>query len=145
MESFFQILNSNFWLKTKISKRITRCENWSKCNVLYINVFVYTSSTKYWIFFELLAENRKTFNALVLCKRGGEAFVLISTHPSFKFQICFQNFGWKPKNIRTNREAWILIKVQCSKYQWIRLDKLYKLMESFFQILNQFSNYWPKT
>ena len=27
------------------------------------------------------------------------------------------------------------------KYQWICLNKLYKVMESFFQILN----YWPKT
>ena len=28
---------------------------------------------------------------------------------------------------------------------WIRLDKLYKLMEGFFQISISFSNYWPKT
>ena len=38
------------------------------------------------------------------------------------------------KNIQANIEAWLLIKVQCVIYQWIRLDKLYKLMESFFQI-----------
>ena len=28
------------------------------------------------------------------------------------------------------------------RYQWILLGKLYKLMESFFQILNSFFNYW---
>ena len=28
------------------------------------------------------------------------------------------------KNIQSNNEAWILIKVQCVIYQWIRLDKL---------------------
>ena len=39
----------------------------------------------------------------------------------------------KSKNIETNSEAWVLIKVQCVIYQWIRLDKLYKLMESFFK------------
>ena len=38
----------------------------------------------------------------------------------------------KSKNIETNSEAWVLIKVQCVIYQWIRLDKLYKLMERFF-------------
>ena len=30
-------------------------------------------------------------------------------------------------------------------YQWIRIDKLYKLIESFIQISNSFSNYWAKT
>ena len=39
----------------------------------------------------------------------------------------------KLKNIEMNSEAWVLIKVQCVIYQWIRLDKLYKLMESFFK------------
>ena len=34
--------------------------------------------------------------------------------------------------IEMKSEAWILIKVQCFIYQWIRLDKLYKLMEGFF-------------
>ena len=39
-----------------------------------------------------------------------------------------------------------MIKVQRLIYQWICLDKLYKLMESFFfQISNSFSNYWLKT
>ena len=40
----------------------------------------------------------------------------------------------KPKNIQTNNKVWILINFQCVEYQWISLDKLYKLMESFFQI-----------
>ena len=31
-------------------------------------------------------------------------------------------------------------------HQWIRLNELYKLLESFcFQISNSFSNIWPKT
>ena len=36
------------------------------------------------------------------------------------------------KNIQTNSKAWISVKVQCVVYQLIRLDKLYKLMESLF-------------
>ena len=52
------------------------------------------------------------------------------------FQIRFWINGRKPKDIETNSEAWILIKVQCVMYQWIHLDKLYKLIESFFKILN---------
>ena len=56
----------------------------------------------------------------------------------FKFQISLQNFGRKPKNIQKIREVGILIKLQCFIYQWISLNKLYKLMESFFQFL--FSN-----
>ena len=40
--------------------------------------------------------------------------------------------GQKTENIQTNNMVWILIKVQCVIYQWIRLNKLYKLMESFF-------------
>ena len=30
-------------------------------------------------------------------------------------------------------------------YQWIRLNELYKLMGSLFQISYSFSNFWPKT
>ena len=31
-------------------------------------------------------------------------------------------------------------------HQWIRLNELYKIIESFFlQILNSFFNFWPKT
>ena len=63
----------------------------------------------------------------------------------FKFKIISSNFDWKPKNIQKNSEAWILIKVQCVTYQWIRLNELYKQMESFFQISISFQNYWPKT
>ena len=32
------------------------------------------------------------------------------------------------------------MKVQCVVYQWIRLDKLYKLMEAFFKFGNHFLN-----
>ena len=48
------------------------------------------------------------------------------------FKFIFGIIGEQPKNIQTNSEAWILVKVQYVIYQWIRLDKLYKLMESFF-------------
>ena len=48
------------------------------------------------------------------------------------FQIRFRIIGQKPKNIKTNSEAWISIKVQCVIYQWIRHDKFYKQMEYFF-------------
>ena len=44
----------------------------------------------------------------------------------------FLIFGRKPKKFRKNSEAWILIQLQCVIYQWIRLDKFYKHMESFF-------------
>ena len=63
----------------------------------------------------------------------------------FKFWISVWIFYRKQKCFQTNSEAWILIKVQCVIYQWIRIDKLYKLIESFIQISNSFSNYWPKT
>ena len=49
------------------------------------------------------------------------------------FQIRFRINDRKPKSIETNIEAWILIKVQSFFFnQCICLDKLYKLMESFF-------------
>ena len=38
-----------------------------------------------------------------------------------------------------------MIKLQCFTYQRIRLNELYKIMESFFQILNSFLNFWLKT
>ena len=63
------------------------------------------------------------------------------------FKFIFELMVEKSKNIETNSEAWVLIKVQCVIYQWIRLDKLYKLMERFFfQISNLFLflNYWLK-
>ena len=67
-----------------------------------------------------------------------------STNKSFFFQISnfFPIYGRKPKNIQTNSEAWILIKVQCVIYQWICLNELYKLRKSFFQI--SFWNFWLK-
>ena len=43
----------------------------------------------------------------------------------FKFQIRFQIIGRKQKNIQTNSELYVI-------YQWICLDMLYKLIESFF-------------
>ena len=42
-------------------------------------------------------------------------------------------------------EACLLIELQCVIYQWIRFDKLYKLLANFFQILISFSNYLPIT
>ena len=59
------------------------------------------------------------------------------------FQISFQNYGQKTKNIQKNREAWILIKLQCVVYQWICLNELYKVMNIFlnfklvFEILTE--------
>ena len=52
----------------------------------------------------------------------------------YKFQISFQIIGRKPKNIQTNSEEWVLVRMQCVIYQLICHFKLYKLMESFFQI-----------
>ena len=40
----------------------------------------------------------------------------------------------KTKNILTNIEAWILNKLQCVVYQWIRLNQLYKLLERYFNV-----------
>ena len=54
-------------------------------------------------------------------------FFLIS---NWFLEILVQNL----KNIQKNRNSWILIKMQCVKYQWIRLDKLYKQMKSLFSI-----------
>ena len=48
--------------------------------------------------------------------------------------------GLKPKIIQTNSEVKILLKFNCAIYQWIRVDKLYKLMESFLKISELFSN-----
>ena len=43
-------------------------------------------------------------------------------------------FGPKTGKHSMNKKPWILIKLQCVVYQWIRLDKLYKQMESFSKI-----------
>ena len=85
----------------KIFKWIARREYWSNCNVLYI---IYLS-------WQALQTNGKLFT-------------------NFKIILFWINNGRKPKNIQTNRDAWILINVQCVVYNWIRPDKLYKLMES---------------
>ena len=47
---FFQIFFSNFWPKHNFFffKRIESREYWSNCIVLYVNVFVWISSTNYW-------------------------------------------------------------------------------------------------
>ena len=62
-------------------------------------------------------------------------------------EISIQSFVRKPKNIQKNSKAWILI-YQCNiliyMYQCIRLNDLYKLMKSFFQILNSFSKFWAE-
>ena len=57
------------------------------------------------------------------------------------FLIYFRINGRKKKTFK-RVAAWILIKVNID--QWIRLDKFYKLMGSFFLISNMFSNYRPK-
>ena len=54
------------------------------------------------------------------------------------FKCIFELFAENLKNIQTNSEGSILIKVQCVVYQWICLYKLYKLMWSFFQISESF-------
>ena len=57
----------------------------------------------------------------------------------FKIRICLLIIGWKPENIQTNSEPWILIKVQCVSYISMYLTcKLYKLVESIFQISESF-------
>ena len=60
--------------------------------------------------------------------------------PFSNFEFVFELFAVTPKNIRTNREAWILIKMQCVIFQWIRLNMLYKLMIFFFKFRNHFLN-----
>ena len=58
-----------------------------------------------------------------------------------RFQKKSKKFGRKPENIQwIASEAWILIKLQCVIYQWIRLDKLYKQMKSFSKIRILFLN-----
>ena len=57
-----------------------------------------------------------------------------------KFQIRFRIFGRKQEIFQMNSEAWILIdQIAMCMYQWICVNELYKLMESFFfQISNSF-------
>ena len=98
-----------------IFKRIVWLHYYPKSLMLYINGFVSTSST------ELM-----------------ESFFQISY--LFVSKILAEN----RKNIRTNSEAWILIKVQCFMYQWILFDKFYKLMEVFFLLRIRYRNIGPK-
>ena len=76
---------------------------------------------------KILVENQKVFkrierrecwsNCNVLCINGFVSTSFTNCWNLFsKFQISFRNFGRKPKNIQTNREAWILVKVKCSYY-----------------------------
>ena len=58
-------------------------------------------------------------------------FVSRSSTNWWKAFLKFRIFDRKPKIFQTNSETWILIKLECVIYQWIRLDKLYKLMEIF--------------
>ena len=111
MKSFFQNLNlfSKFWLKTeKIFKRIARHKYWSNYNVYIIYQ---------WICLDKLYKQMQSF---------------------FQNSNLFLNWCQTTENIQMNREAWILIKVQCVIYQWILLDKLYKRMGRYFQISNLF-------
>ena len=58
----------------------------------------------------------------------------------------FSDFEFLARNRikKKNSKTWILIKLQCVLYQWIRLNELYKLMESFFQILNSLLKFLAK-
>ena len=59
-------------------------------------------------------------------------------HGNRKFEVHEIKIASRPsrktKNILTNIEAWILNKLQCVVYQWIRLNELYKLLERFFNV-----------
>ena len=57
----------------------------------------------------------------------------------FKFQIRFLNFWPKTENFSKEFRIVNIDQVQCVIYQLIRLNELYKLMESFFQISESFS------
>ena len=64
-----------------------------------------------------------------------------------KFKLALEfwlksDFFFLPKNEKYSKE-WTGVNIVI--YQCIRLDKLYILMKSFFQISILFSNYWPKT
>ena len=119
MEIFFQISNSAcLSVCTSIFKRIVRLCFYLKCLILWL-----------YINGSILTSSTNKWKSF------------------FKFQFVFELMVEKSKNIETNSEAWVLIKVQCVIYQWIRLDKLYKLMERFFfkfKNLFLFLNYWLK-
>ena len=92
IKSFFSNKFSNFWPKLNFFTWIARREYWSKCNVLYINGFVSTSSTNLReAFFKFLNHFLNELHyfeiivALGLAIEVGEAFVLISTRSSLNF------------------------------------------------------------
>ena len=93
MKAFFKFFIEILAKKRNIFKRIARREYGSKCNVLYINGFVLTSSTNQWKSFFKFRNNfsnhlqfkKKNSGIGYVCMRGGEAFVLISTHSSYLF------------------------------------------------------------
>ena len=60
-------------------------------------------------------------------------FVSKSSTNQWKVFFKFRIFGQKQNFFQKNIEAWILINLQFVIYQWIRLNELYKLMESFFK------------
>ena len=135
-------------------KRIAEPHFYPKSLMLYINGFVSTSSEKNWKVFVFKFQFR-----LRICgpkpkifHKNSEAWILINvlyingfistslTNQCKAFlQINFWNLRRKQKilakktrNIQKNSETWILIKLQCVIYQWIRLNKLYKHKVSFF-------------
>ena len=89
--------------------------------MLYINGFVSTSSTNKW---------RVFFSYQWI--RVNELYKLMKNF----FQIGFRNFGRKPKNIQTGVN---IDQIAICYISWIWLDKVHKLMESFyFQISESF-------
>ena len=100
---FFQISNSftNFWLKTEIFSKEYQGVNIDQIAMCCISM----DSSQ-----QALQTNGKLFS---------------------NFELVFEFFSRKPKFFQKNREAWIMIKLQCVVFQWIRLNELYKLMESF--------------
>ena len=78
--------------------------------------------------------------------RLNELYKLVEIFYFFYFEFVFEFLAenWKIFKQIARREYWW----KCNEltiYQWIWLNKLYKPMESFFQISNYFLNYWPKT
>ena len=65
----------------------------------------------------------------------------LQTNGKFFFQISFRYFGRKPKNIQTNSEARILIKLQCVFFLSMDLSRQVLLNDGkFFQNSNSFLN-----
>ena len=92
--------------------------------------------------FKILTENQKIFKIIERSEYWSNCNVYVSMDSSnwalqtnekflFNFNFVFElAICQKTKNIQS---AWILIEVQCIiLYQWIRLNMLFKLTESFF-------------